>query len=40
MDAETLSQPREGESASLDLQSIRRFGDTLGALRGERRLGR
>jgi hypothetical protein len=30
-DAETLSQPREGESASLDLQSIRRFGDTLGA---------
>jgi hypothetical protein len=30
LDAETLAQPREGESASLDLQSIRRFGDTLG----------
>jgi hypothetical protein len=32
LDAETLSQPREGESASLDLQSIRRFGDTLGSV--------
>jgi hypothetical protein len=31
LDAETLSQPREGESASLDLQSIRRFGDVLGS---------
>lgn len=30
-DADTLSRPREGESAELDLQSIRRFGDTLGS---------
>ena len=30
LDAEVLAQPREGESASLDLQSISRFGDTLG----------
>ena len=31
LDAETLAQAREGESVSLDMQSIRRFGDTLGS---------
>ena len=30
LDAETLAQPREGESVTLDLQSIRRFGDVAG----------
>jgi hypothetical protein len=30
LDAETLSQARDGESESLDLQSIRRYGDVLG----------
>ena len=30
LDAETLAQPREGESATLRLDSIRRFGEVLG----------
>lgn len=30
LDAETLAQPREGESATLDMVSIHRFGDTYG----------
>jgi len=29
-EAEALSQPREGETADLDLQTIRRYGDVLG----------
>jgi hypothetical protein len=28
--AESLAQPREGEAAELDLQSIRRYGDRVG----------
>ena len=31
LEAETLAQPRDGESASLDMVSIRRYGDTLGS---------
>jgi hypothetical protein len=30
LDAEALAQPREGESATLMLDSIRRFGEALG----------
>jgi hypothetical protein len=30
LDAETLSQPRDGESAEFDMQSIRKYGDVLG----------
>jgi hypothetical protein len=29
-DPEVLAQPREGESADFDMQSIRRYGDVLG----------
>jgi len=30
LDAETLAQPRDGESETFDLQSIRRYGDVQG----------
>jgi len=30
VDPETLAQPKEGETADFDMQSIRRYGDVLG----------